>query len=70
MASKSAADDNDLETARSRGRAAMWVSIVGIIISVLLIVVVLILYFVVGFNLYAVLMDVQPQEQSDEYGRN
>jgi len=45
MASKSAADDNDFETARSRGIAAKWVSVAGIILTLLIIIILVILYF-------------------------
>lgn len=69
MASKSAADDGDLDMARSRGKAAMWVSIAGIIFTVVVAVILVIIYFTVGFALAASLQDQLDQLQYDsDYG--
>lgn len=77
MASKSAADENDLETARSRGRAAMWCSVAGIITTILIVVILVIVYFTIGFaimgNLQQILQDAKLQdneENENEYGGN
>ena len=43
VASSSAADENRMEEARNYGRAAMWTSIVGAILSVITIIVVIVI---------------------------
>ena len=53
MASSSAADDNDMEKARSLGRCAMWVNVTGILVTVVLIIVFVALWFTV-FNVVTV----------------
>jgi uncharacterized membrane protein len=46
--SSSAADDGDMEKARSNGRISMWLSVAGIIISVILIIIVIVYVTVVA----------------------
>jgi hypothetical protein len=58
MASKSASDDGDVEGARSRGKTACWLSIIGIILTVLAIVIMVILYFTAAHVLFSSLADI------------
>jgi len=46
--SDSAYDEGNIENARSKGKAAMWLSIVGIIITVLVVIIIPIALFVGG----------------------
>jgi len=46
--SDSAYDDGNIEDARSKGKAAMWLSVVGIIVTVLVVIIIPIALFVGG----------------------
>jgi hypothetical protein len=49
VASSSAADENDMDKARQLGKAAMWVNLAGIILTVVIIIVVpLVVVFGIG----------------------
>jgi len=47
LASKSAADEQNIDQARSYGRASLWVSISGILLTLLLALILVVLYLTV-----------------------